>query len=259
MPRPRLHATNADRQRAYRDRCRLQTHAPGATCRVLGPCTLYHADCLQLLPLLPRTAAVITDPPYPAGAAGYDVTRARRRASQWTHNFVGHDQPFDPSPWLQFAEVLLFGADHYRDRLPARGTWHYWDKLAGTTPADFAPGEWIWSSMSLSPRVFVSLSRGGMRAGEENISRLQQKHHPVQKPVYVMQECLTLVSPDLLVIDPYMGSGSTLVACVRAGRACIGIERDPEYFATSCSRVQAQLQQLTLAGLVQARAQGAQG
>jgi hypothetical protein len=120
MPRPRRYATPAARQRAYRLRTRLTALAPDAVCRELGPCTLYCSRWEPLYPLLPRHAAVVTDPPY---QAHYDYTKARRRPSPWDRNFAGHDQAFDPTPWLRFPEVILFGADRYRDRLPRGGSW----------------------------------------------------------------------------------------------------------------------------------------
>jgi len=239
--RPATPAERAARCRAKR----LQAVPPDVVCRTIGPCIM---DCCRweaVYHLLPRTAALITDPPYAVGA-GYDHTKTRRRPSQWTHNFVEFDEAFNPSPWLQFAEGVLLGASHYKDRLPHRGSWHYWDKLAGSTPADFAPGEWLWASRDLSPRVFVSLARGGMRAGEENMSRLRHKRHPAQKPLYVMQQCVQLVSPGLTVIDPFMGSGSTLVAAIREGHPAIGIEMEQQYFEGACAWVEDELQQLAL-------------
>jgi site-specific DNA-methyltransferase (adenine-specific) len=243
MPRPRLHATAAARQRAYRLRKRLTAVAPDALCRELGACTLYCSPWEPLYSLLPRHAAVITDPPY---KVRYDYTKARRRPAQWDRNFAGHDRDFDPTPWLRFREVILFGADRYRDRLPRGGSWICWDKLAGTTPADFAPGEWAWTSRDVPPQFFPHLWRGGQRAGEENTSRLQHKYHPAQKPLSVMRRCVQLITPGRVIIDPFMGSGSTLVACVREGYPCIGIEVDPAYFATACARVPDELQQLAL-------------
>src|SRR5262245_51097747 len=112
-------------ERAARCRTqRLQAVPPDVVCRTIGPCTLFCSRWEAVYHLLPRTAAVVTDPPYDAG---YDVTKARRRASQWSHNFVGYVQAFDPTPWLRFAEVGLMGASHYKDRVPRRGSWHYWD------------------------------------------------------------------------------------------------------------------------------------
>ena len=250
MPRRRQYPTNADRQRVHRDRQRLQTLAPGALQRQIDPCTLYCAPAELLAPLLPPAGAIVTDPPYRVGLQGFDYTKPRRRPAQWTQNFAGADQDFDPTPWLRFPEVVLMGADHYWDRLPCgERAWSllYWDKLAGTTPADFAPGEWIWLATATPPPpgVITHLWRGGMRAGEENISRLPQKLHASQKPMAVMRQLIRLTTA-CVILDPYMGSGTTLVAALREGRSCIGIDLDPDSFAVACSRVQAELQQLGL-------------
>jgi site-specific DNA-methyltransferase (adenine-specific) len=232
MPRPRLYPTNAARQAAWRlKQSRTLADFP---CVTIGPCTLYQGDALQMVSLFPRHAAVITDPPY---QTSYDWTKARRRASQWAENFVGADTPFDPTPWLQFPEVILCGASHYYQQLPPGGAWWVWDKTPGQCPSDFAPYEWIWLSMAGPPRALPFLWRGGMRAGAENYVHLPQKLHPAQKPVSLMTALLQATAAPV-VIDPYMGSGSTLEACVRVGRSCIGVEIDPDYFAVARDRLQ---------------------
>ena len=80
-----------------------------------------------------------------------------------------------------------------------------------------------------------------MRAGEENWVHLPQKLHPAQKPI----DLLTLLVEQTaapVVVDPFMGSGTTLAACVRLGRLCIGIEVDPAYFAVACDRLQQEVE-----------------
>jgi len=76
-----------------------------------------------------------------------------------------------------------------------------------------------------------------MREGEENWVHMPQKLHPAQKPVSLMRELVKATAAPV-VIDPYMGSGSTLVACIRLGRPCLGIEIDPVFFAVACARLQ---------------------
>ena len=241
--RPRLYPDDRTKWREMKRRQRRAAVVSAIPCRQLGPhCTLYQGDWQTVYALLPRHAAVITDPPY---KVSYDYTRARRRPATWDHNFVGHDQDFDPTPWLRFPEVILFGADHYCEHLPQRGTWWCWQKTPGQNSADFAACEWIWLSMGKRPYAFDHLWRGGMRAGEENYSRLPQKLHPAQKPVALLTALVEQTTAPV-IIDPFMGSGTTLAACVRLGRPCIGIELDPAYFATACARVQAELQQLAL-------------
>jgi len=232
--RPRLHATATDRTRAYRARKRLKAIAPHIVCRQIGDCTVYCCDWQDIYELLPRHAAVISDPPY---AINYDYTKARRRPSQWDRNFVGADQPFDPTPWLQFPEVILFGADHYREKLPSTGAWWCWHKTPGRKDADFAPCEWVWLSKDGPPRYYPYLWCGGMREGEENYVQLPQKLHPAQKPIKLLTDLVAETAAPM-VIDPFMGSGTTLAACVRLGRPGIGIELDPACFAVACDRLQ---------------------
>jgi len=76
-----------------------------------------------------------------------------------------------------------------------------------------------------------------MREGEENWVHLHDKLHPAQKPVKLMTHLVQHTAAPV-VIDPFMGSGSTLVACIRLGRPCIGIEIDPASFAVACERLQ---------------------
>jgi site-specific DNA-methyltransferase (adenine-specific)/modification methylase len=160
----------------------------------------------------------------------------------WERNFVGFDQAFDPAPWLRFPEVVLFGADHYWERLPAGGSWLCWDKTPGQAPSDFSSCEWVWLSKAGPPMYFPHLYRGGMRKGEENYVHLPKKLHPAQKPLDLLTFLVTQTTAPV-VIDPFMGSGTTLEACVRLGRPCIGIELDEDYFEIACSRVEAALQQ----------------
>src|SRR5215813_5988319 len=175
-------ATPAGRQARWRREHPSPRHAAMATgvpdvpCRTIGShCTVYCGDWKDVGALLPRQAAIVTDPPYRVGTVGFDYTKARRRPSHWDQNYVGVDQPFDPTPLLGFPEVVLFGANHYWDRLPAGGSWLYWDKTPGQAPSDFASCEWVWLSQAGPPQYVPHLWRGGMRAGEENWSRLPHK------------------------------------------------------------------------------------
>jgi site-specific DNA-methyltransferase (adenine-specific)/modification methylase len=193
---------------------------------------------------LPRQAAIVSDPPY---RIPYDYTKARRRPARWDHNYAGLDHPFDPTPWLQFPEVILFGANHYWHPRFQAGSWCFWHKMPGQDPGDYAPAELIWLSRPGPPCVVPHLWRGGMREGEENYTRLPQKLHPAQKPLALLRFLVEQTTAPV-IIDPYMGSGTTLAACVRLGRPCVGIELDPSYFAVACERLQQEV-----AALAQAR------
>jgi site-specific DNA-methyltransferase (adenine-specific)/modification methylase len=256
MPRPRTYhrnrvATNAERQQQWRHNhatpaavfAKLAAHFPAERWRQIGSCFLLHSAWEAAYHLLPRHAAVVSDPPY----MNFDSTKDRRRPSQWDRPVAGYDQPFDPSPWLPFTEVILFGADHYRDTLPRSfGDMLCWDKVEGKNPGHFAPAEWAWSKTLTRPTFISWQWRGGMRRGKGNIVHLPKKHHPQQKPEELMGSCLTLVPSGLLVIDPFVGGGTTCVAAVTAGRPCIGIDIDEQYYQEACAWVAETLQQLAL-------------
>jgi site-specific DNA-methyltransferase (adenine-specific)/modification methylase len=97
-------------------------------------------------------------------------------------------------------------------------------------PDDASDCELIWTSSPKPTRIFRHLWKGLVREGEENIS-VQPKLHPNQKPVALMEWLLGYLEIPVgaIVLDPFMGSGSTGLACVRTGRRFIGIEVDPAY------------------------------
>ena len=101
--------------------------------------TLYLADCLDVLPTLGRVDAVITDPPYGMRLAAMSgAGRSKCAVALDAYDVVGDDSDFDPTPYLQFPKVVLFGANHYAERLPCARKWLIWDKREGGTPDDQA-------------------------------------------------------------------------------------------------------------------------
>jgi site-specific DNA-methyltransferase (adenine-specific) len=258
--RPHRHANDQARWRETKRNQRrraagLQPNGPVPTvqmgalqvpCVRIGTCTLYLGDALQLAPLLQGINAVILDPPY---GTAYDVTKARRSnnplqgmpTAEWDHAVMGDDTPFDPKPWLQYKQIILWGANHYC--LPAAHGWITWDKRGTSKPDDHAGTDLAWTNIPGSSRVHTQLWRGRLRAGEDNGAR-SQKLHPHQKPIELMQLCVRLTTGT--VLDPYMGSGTTGVACLRQQRPFIGIDIDPHYFDIACHRLAAAAQQLQL-------------
>ena len=204
---------------------------------VIGNATLYCGDCLEILPTLPKVDALITDPPYgigfQKGACGRGVQEGRRVVKD---RVIGDDVPFDPSPLLGFDNVLTWGADHYAERLP-HGRWLAWDKLAGMDSWDsFSDVEFAWHSKRGAARIFNMKWKGiaCAKVGENKGTR----YHATQKPIALMRWCIEQAGDPELVLDPYMGSGTTGVACMNLGRKFIGIEIEPKYFDIACERIE---------------------
>ena len=112
-----------------------------AAMECVGSAELWLGDCLDVIEALDRRCIVISDPPYGINYnhsgqhgrfKGVGVTKAARDRGNFP--VIGDDRPFDPTPWLDFSEVLLWGADHFRERLPASGRFLAFDKLAGMKP-----------------------------------------------------------------------------------------------------------------------------
>ena len=204
----------------------------------IGYCTLYRADCRDVLPLLPKVDAVVTDPPYGMNwdtdstrfSGGEKSHRARRGGgrSDWA-SVVADDVPFDPSPWIEFPQAILWGANHYGARLPV-GTTLVWLKRFDTAFESFlSDAELAWMKGGHGVYCRRDLSMNHSTATTE-------RAHPTQKPVSIMQWCIEKTTGTIL--DPFMGSGTTGVACVKLGRKFIGIEIDEGYFDIACRRIE---------------------
>jgi site-specific DNA-methyltransferase (adenine-specific) len=209
---------------------------------------LYCGDCREVLPTLAEIHAVVSDPPYgiayQRGPGGVEVSafpEGGRRAKRIEWQMIeGDNAPFDPAPLLGLApHVMLWGADHYAARLP-RGRWLCWDKLAGREPWDsFSDVEFCWYSRPGAARIVRHLWKGICREGGEG-----KRVHPNQKPIAVMRWCIEQLPRSCeLILDPYMGSGTTGIAALEAGRRFIGIEIDPVFFDVARRRVEAALAQ----------------
>ena len=200
--------------------------------------TLYCGDCREILPTLGKVDAVVTDPPYGIGykrGLGGDGALKGSRKPDWGR-VAGDAAPFDPSPWIK-QPCILWGANHYSARLP-HGRWLAWNKLGNfESYDDFSDVEFAWQNKRASDKIFNYLWKGVRQAGEKG----EQRQHPTQKPIALMEWCLGFVPEAQTILDPFLGSGTTGIACARLGRKFIGIEIEPKYFDIACKRIQAAL------------------
>lgn len=197
----------------------------------IGNAELYLGDCLDILPTLPKVDAVITDPPYGIAYKHGGRFGGKLRGTDGMA-IIGDDKPFDPSPWLQF-ECLFWGAEHFKSRLPDGGRWLVWNKRRPGVVRDQGDVENAWHSLRGVTRIFHHVWDGIDMGSERGMERI----HSNQKPIALMEWRLTFTDAKT-ILDPYMGSGTTGIACHRANRAFIGIEADPGHFSSACRRIE---------------------
>jgi len=207
---------------------------------VIGDATLYLGDCLEILPTLPKVDAVITDPPYGMGwntdSTRFTGGQHKRGEGRDDWGVIAQDAtPFDPSPWLQFDRVVMWGANHYAQRLPV-GTTLVWIKKADHLFESFlSDAEVGWQKGGHGVYCHRKQFPPPSRMAEYNGVDVA---HPTQKPVGLMGWCIERLQRPDTVLDPFMGSGTTGVACMNLGRKFIGIEIEPKYFDIACERIE---------------------
>ena len=227
--------------------------------RRVGLATLYLADNAEVMPTLDRPTALIGDPPYGqrhttnVAMSKKTILRGMNRRSRtgiyhggkvniWPDSIKGDDQMFDPSPWLHAADVvLLWGAHKFADRLPA-GSWLIWDKVPTGKIRDQGDGEAAWLNGAMRPLRIHRLLWDGICVGSaarHEVTAGQPRVHPTQKPESLMAWCIqqARVPAGGMILDPWMGAGSTGIAAVKAGHPFVGIECEPLYFETACRRL----------------------
>jgi len=206
---------------------------------------IFQGDALEVSKELHYTA-VISDPPYGMGW-NPDATRftggdGKRNNRHKVHEpIVGDDQPFEPAPWLDCEKVILFGANHYANKLPA-GTTLVWLKKSKKAFGSFlSDAEIGWMKGGSGVYCHEDLSMNGAGANFPSL-------HPNQKPISLMHWCLekAKVTADDVVLDPYMGSGTTAIACLQLGIPFIGIEIDEKHYLTAEDRIKEFQRQMTL-------------
>lgn len=205
-----------------------------------GSIRLYRGDCLDVLPELGPVDAVISDPPY-GGNYDTDYTRfTGSLAPNRNHGagIIGDDSPFDPSPFLFADRVVLWGYQHFAARLPV-GSVLYWGKKRDNQIGTFlSDGELAWCNRGHGVYEFRHVWHGFDRETERGMVQ-----HPTQKPIALMAWCMerAKVGESAIVLDPFMGSGTTGIACIKTGRQFIGVEKDGRHFDTALNRIKAEL------------------
>lgn len=207
----------------------------------IGNATLYLGDCQEILPALGQFNAVVTDPPY-----GIDVLNKtyKNKNLKPGKSLATKRQYSDIGEWDKKAPnvetinllrnisnwQIIFGGNYFE--LPPTKCWLVWDKETGDN--DFADAELAWTNLDKAVRLKRYMWNGMLRANKE-----PRGDHPTQKPVGIMEWVISHLPQDVeTIIDPYMGSGTTGVACAKMGKTFFGIEREQKYFDIACQRIE---------------------
>lgn len=195
--------------------------------------TLYLGDCLDIMRGMPDKSvdAVITDPPYGiadvwkgGSSCGWGVARlATPKRNEWDKK---PDSKIFDEIFRISKQSIIWGGNYFS--LPTSRGWLIWNKPERNF--SLSEAELAWTSNDMPMRVFDC-----RRSDPDRV-------HPTQKPLSLMNWCMTFIEGET-ILDPFMGSGTTGVACVQTGRKFIGIEIDPKYFEIAKKRIEtAQLQ-----------------
>lgn len=213
-----------------------------------GGVKIYHGDCREILPALCSYDLLLADPPFGLGASrrkfgGHGVKQHRTgllKGKCLPKRDYG-DEDWDDAP--ADAETLRMAIDktdrqiiwggNYFDLGPAR-CYLIWDKLRGNT--DFADCEMAWTNLDRAVRIIRWKWNGFLQQNSGNAA--EPRYHPTQKPFSVMTWALSQVRPPAAsVLDPWLGSGTTLIAAKAAGIAATGIEINERYCEIAARRL----------------------
>ena len=196
-------------------------------------CTIYHADCADVLASGMAVDLVLTDPPYGIGEArGKNKSRIQLAQARDYGTAAWDDRPVDAALMDVVVSAgrwaCVWGGNYYT--LGASPAWLVWDKRNGAS--DFADCELAWTNYGTAARLYRHQWNGMFRKGREHRS------HPTQKPVALMAWCIEKCpAVPSSILDPFMGSGTTLRAALNAGISCVGIEQDERYCEMAAKRL----------------------
>lgn len=210
---------------------------------------IYNMDCLDGMRLMKEQGIIadwcITDPPY---GIGEDGGSNHNRGNTGNHtSAVAAPTLFTPKDWDKerigggyfeaiksiSKDQIIFGGNYYTDYLPPSPCWIVWDKKNDGN--DFADCELAWCSKKSAVRICRYLWNGMLQG---NMAMKEKRVHPTQKPLPVMEWILNKYTKENdLIIDPFAGSGTTLVACHKLNRKYIGFEKEEEYVGYANERL----------------------
>jgi len=202
-------------------------------------CTIYHGDCRDILPGLEPVDLVLTDPPYGIEMADWDMSTPTKEV---------FDLIFKKSE-----NQIIWGGNYYN--LPHSEGWICWDKTfsddvrkkkltqGGVPRKNMSDFELVWTSFLTKSKFIRYTYIGNLKGFDDNLSvdyYQPAKQHPTQKPAQVIIWCINKATEFInsnTILDPFMGSGTTLRAAKDLGRKAIGIEIEEKYCEIAAKRL----------------------
>lgn len=186
---------------------------------------------------------VFTDPPYGISIVDSKTNKvgAENLAKNQEYSAVIGDDTTDTAEAfyntcvaLEMDNFIIWGGNYFTDFLPFSKSWIIWDKRGDMNSNNFADGEMAWCSFESRVRIYKQIWNGMIREGESG-----KRVHPTQKPVKMLGEIIEDHVKGNLIMDGFLGSGSTMVASHQLNRKCYGMELDPKYCQVIIDRMKA--------------------
>ena len=216
---------------------------------IIGEARLILGDCREILPSLPKVDAVVTDPPYgvtyqsnaSVGRSTSPITNDGTRVSLKLYRQLIPMLGSTPTLWFTRWDAWIDAWDIFGQHMKTKGIL-IWDKGS--------PGMGDLTHWGLSYEMIVSAGEVVCRGGRDSsvlrfgMASPADRNHPTEKPVELMMYLVEKICDrGDTILDPFMGSGTTGVACVKLGRKFIGIDIEPKYFDIACRRIEAAYKQ----------------
>lgn len=205
--------------------------------------TIYLADCNEVHSELNGNViidSIVSDPPYGMNWNS-DYTRFTNGVAQSTKNnpIHGDSVPFDPSLWVGYDQCILWGVNHFANRVPV-GTWLVWDKKRPNKRGKFLSDcEVAWMKGGHGIYLYSQVWDGFDREHE----RAEKRIHPTQKPVKLMEWCISRLKEPKHIFDPYLGSGSTAIASINKKIRFTGVEIVESFAEAAVKRIEKHMEQ----------------
>ena len=204
-------------------------------------CTIYHGDCREILPELPKVDLVLTDPPYGINYGGLNKSEKQKTDHGWNRYHDSEWDNFRPEKkdirliMSKGENTIIWGGNYFADWLPPTMGWLVWNK--GQRDFTLADGELAWTSFNNALRIFDVSRADALQDG---------KKHPTQKSLKVMKMSVEYADRHgkaQTILDPFMGSGTTLRAAKDLNRKAIGIEMEEKYCQIAAERLRQEVMQ----------------